>query len=384
MLPNLLEELEEYERKKKIYKLNVISFNNFKDKEQLKKIKEILSNEEKENCYGDELKKMISECFRYSNIPQKKSANEYYDLHCYYKKIGYENKAYHALYRALKLDIDNSKYIKEALAMRYCIRQEFSHDPEIDRHAKQELMEKFDDINLATSLIEKEKNNPQNYILRAKEYAKRKNYDLAVTDILSAINLGCDDWVTYELLGDHYMDNNKQCNLAIDAYSKAIEKSPFNPELYRKRGEAYFEKEYLLEALYDANQALYYDYCHKGALYLKHCICRYVNENNLMKKYIVQSMMPMEIEEDERDKYLLYLDYLRAAKNYKEELKILNYLLFVENKYEYHYLEEYLIRKIQVLAKLMKFLNIIPTAINLLNVKLAIKLRNFINSKMVF
>ena len=48
----------------------------------------------------------------------------------------------------------------------------------------------------------------------------------------------------------------------------------------------YFEKEYLLEALYDANQALYYDYCHKGALYLKYCICRYVNENNLMKKLI--------------------------------------------------------------------------------------------------
>ena len=94
--------------------------------------------------------------------------------------------------------------------------------------------------------------------------------------------------------------------------------------------------------------------------------------------------MPMEIEEDERDKYLLYLDYLRAAKNYKEELKILNYLLFVENKYKYHYLEEYLIIKIQVLAKLMKFLSIIPTAINLLNVKLAIKIRNFINSKMVF
>lgn len=33
MLPNLLEELEEYERKKKLYKLNEIPFNNFKDKE---------------------------------------------------------------------------------------------------------------------------------------------------------------------------------------------------------------------------------------------------------------------------------------------------------------------------------------------------------------
>ena len=34
MLPDFLEELEEYERKNKIYKLNSIPFNNFKDKEQ--------------------------------------------------------------------------------------------------------------------------------------------------------------------------------------------------------------------------------------------------------------------------------------------------------------------------------------------------------------
>ncbi|TNE44050.1 MAG: tetratricopeptide repeat protein [Deltaproteobacteria bacterium] len=102
-------------------------------------------------------------------------------------------------------------------------------------------------------------NNPKDasaYRNRAKLYEKQKNYEAAMRDYRKAIALKPNDLYSYSTLADLYQYRLKKPNLALDVWSRLIDKQPKNARAYRKRAYLYRRLKQYERSAADYNTAI--------------------------------------------------------------------------------------------------------------------------------
>ena len=195
-------------------------------------------------------------------IPEFKTAKEYFEYYYECQRANFRDKANKALAFAVELDPRNPDYLREYAKTGYTNKKFwYLNKPTI-----------YDPREAVNLLIELENNNPQNYIIRANLYRSTKEeHKFAIEDIITAIKLGLNNTETYELLGDFYAEA-EDIEMALKAYSYAIELTTKPSNLYLKKANLYFAFKKDKEAFYNVNQSLYYNKKNADAEYLKYKI----------------------------------------------------------------------------------------------------------------
>lgn len=332
----------------------------------------------KEEKMKEELRKLFeADNFEFSNIvienlsmgyepilPEFETAEEYFQ---YYEKCIRENKeetAKKSLKKVVHMDENNERYLKEYAMYNYFYNAQFCYVSISDYWLMDSV---FWALN---KLIEINPNNVEYHLFKAKAFNKIGKNEEAINIMLNVIKLEPDNYQHYEILGDYYF-SNKQSDKAIEYYSEAIKYNKYDSNLYFKRGNVYSVLENDVAALKDANVSLAYKPKNKDALHLKYEIyLKYIDEKNYDYSLEAISYINRVINETMRDKYYLtkYLyesvelyykidDYERALENIDRLIQEEYILVFCINHIK---------KKIKILLKLHRYLQIIPTFILLL------------------
>lgn len=299
-------------------------------------------------------------------LPALQTAKEYFDFYYYCQRANFKDKANKALAMAVELDPRNLDYLREYAKTGYTNKKFWYLDNSTIYDPKKA-------VNL---LIELENDNPQNYIIRANLYRNTKDeHKFAIEDIITAIKLGLNNSETYELLGDFYAETNNVDN-ALKAYSYAIELTTECSNLYLKKANLYFALKKDKEAFYNANQSLYYDNENADAHYLKYKIY-----SKYGKSWEAKCALEHSLKEDMFKNVIWHrlsalAEIYHSDKDYKKEIDVLNKLIAMHSTS--YFKAEYSWKKINALLLSFKLMDVIPTYIFMIKMKIENRLLDFV------
>ena len=290
-------------------------------------------------------------------IPEFQTAKEYFEYYYECQRANFNDKANKALAFAVELDPRNPDYLREYAKTGYTNKKFwYLNKPTI-----------YDPREAVNLLIELENNNPQNYIIRANLYRSTKEeHKFAIEDIITAIKLGLNNTETYELLGDFYAEA-EDIEMALKAYSYAIELTTKPSNLYLKKANLYFAFKKDTEAFYNVNQSLYYDKKNADAEYLKYKIYLKYGKTLDAKYALIHSLDESSFKNETWHRLSALAEMHHNDKEYKEEIKILNKLIAMHSTY--YFKADYSWQKIKALFLSFRLLEIIPTYIFMIKMK---------------